>query len=674
MKNTIQLYIDEDKKIKGYPITSHDRVIDENGVSIKKRLKNNVKFDIVGTAEDVSDIDGVYDDAELREEIKIINEDLIDIKLDEKKLNGVVKKIAEKLESVANVGTTVEVLERVTREEISRQINDGTIAHLTIQDRTITSEKIQRGAILLEHESWLDVVKLNLVDPSTINANKFLNANGSLQVSPSGSLHTTDYIMVEAGKNYFAGNTKIGYFYDIDKNPISALPNNHTNPFTVPEKAVYFRKTFGTNENKIICEGDTLIDPNAAFGDCKLSFTNEHLKQLLIETIGNTTKVEDNSVTSAMIKKGAITLEHQSWLKINRMNLFNIDTATIGKYLNEKGQVLDSPSGTLMHSDYIEVEECKKYCNSNNSRVICFYNSEKTFVSALKGGDYTNPFTIPEGVKYLRIVYNKSDIKVLCDGDKIIDPNATFGQYSLSWNNEELKNLIKETSTDGVCTSGLNMMVFGDSIAATASMNDDGSNYREVSTNWPTYTKESLKVTGFKNFGRSGAAYRYRSDVEFRQSMTNQVQLAIDTNTQADIIVLSAGTNDWEAHMGTFEEAMSKKSLNELDLTKTYEAIRWCFWKIKEHYPNAICFVATPIQRADTEPFYKIIEAIQKMAERYNFIIIPAHSESGIIREFETQGKPGRWLYDGLHPGDSGKKMMGKLYTRVILNALQNYI
>ena len=38
MDKTIQLYIDEKKEIKGYPITSPDRVIDENGVSIKEQL------------------------------------------------------------------------------------------------------------------------------------------------------------------------------------------------------------------------------------------------------------------------------------------------------------------------------------------------------------------------------------------------------------------------------------------------------------------------------------------------------------------------------------------------------------------------------------------------------------------------------------------------------------
>lgn len=36
MDNTIQLYVDEEREIKAYPITSPDRVIDENGVNIAK--------------------------------------------------------------------------------------------------------------------------------------------------------------------------------------------------------------------------------------------------------------------------------------------------------------------------------------------------------------------------------------------------------------------------------------------------------------------------------------------------------------------------------------------------------------------------------------------------------------------------------------------------------------
>ena len=43
MNNTIQLYMDEKQEIKGYPITSPDRVIDENGVNIKEQLDTKAK-------------------------------------------------------------------------------------------------------------------------------------------------------------------------------------------------------------------------------------------------------------------------------------------------------------------------------------------------------------------------------------------------------------------------------------------------------------------------------------------------------------------------------------------------------------------------------------------------------------------------------------------------------
>lgn len=39
MNNTIQLYIDDDKEIKGYPITSPDRVVDEKGKSVQQDIK-----------------------------------------------------------------------------------------------------------------------------------------------------------------------------------------------------------------------------------------------------------------------------------------------------------------------------------------------------------------------------------------------------------------------------------------------------------------------------------------------------------------------------------------------------------------------------------------------------------------------------------------------------------
>ena len=79
MDNTIQLYVDKKKEKKGYPITSPDRVIDENGVNIKEKLKRSVTFKVVGEGTTVPPINGGgsdYDDTEIRELINETNTSL----------------------------------------------------------------------------------------------------------------------------------------------------------------------------------------------------------------------------------------------------------------------------------------------------------------------------------------------------------------------------------------------------------------------------------------------------------------------------------------------------------------------------------------------------------------------------------------------------------------------
>lgn len=61
-----------------------------------------------------------------------------------------VAKFDSRITEIENKGTTVEVLERVTKEEIDRQIADGTIANLTIADNSITEDKIKNGTITLK--------------------------------------------------------------------------------------------------------------------------------------------------------------------------------------------------------------------------------------------------------------------------------------------------------------------------------------------------------------------------------------------------------------------------------------------------------------------------------------------------------------------------------------------
>ena len=90
-------------------------------------------------------------------------------------------------------------------------------------------------------------------------------------------------------------------------------------------------------------------------------------------------------------------------------------------------------------------------------------------------------------------------------------------------------------------------------------------------------------------------------------------------------------------------------------------------WSLRNKYTSATFFVGMPIQRTDREQPNELLEAIRKMAQRYNFIIIDATNESGIVREFEVQNANGRYLYDGLHPNAEGSKKLAKLYSNVIL-------
>ena len=65
------------------------------------------------------------------------------------------------LDNIANKGTTVEVLERVTKEEIERQIQDGTLANLTIADGSITQDKLSPDLELGVKDNSVTLRKLN---------------------------------------------------------------------------------------------------------------------------------------------------------------------------------------------------------------------------------------------------------------------------------------------------------------------------------------------------------------------------------------------------------------------------------------------------------------------------------------------------------------------------------
>ena len=107
--------------------------------------------------------------------VKLINDiESINLQLD-KIENNDIETINSKLDTIANKGTTVEVIERVTKEEIDRQLADGTIANLTMKDNSITNEKYKEKSISINKVDFINYTETitgNLIDETIFKGKK----------------------------------------------------------------------------------------------------------------------------------------------------------------------------------------------------------------------------------------------------------------------------------------------------------------------------------------------------------------------------------------------------------------------------------------------------------------------------------------------------------------------
>lgn len=374
-------------------------------------------------------------------------------------------------------------------------------------------------------------------------------------------------------------------------------------------------------------------------------------------------------------------------LDVASSNIFNKANIIIGKEVYSDGTFRSEANSAI--TEYIALpSNCGSVYISGLTvyvtgidRYIWFYDENYVKIGSSTTISKTlteKSYNVPANAKYLAFsIYQRKtslevvnlnsiqvDIGIKRDYSDYQQGNKTLNglPYLLSYGNQLISK-----------TYGKTLLTFGDSITETANISEDGATYTEGSRdNWPVIVKGNMRFGNLWNYAKSGATFKDQNVVgNIRLSISQQIQLAINNNRSGDVVVIAAGTNDGSnGVIGDYTTAMAKATLNDLDRTKLYEAVRWCFWKIRESYPSAICFAIIPIQRASTEQPEALIEAITKMAKRYNFIIIDALNESGIIREYEIIGSNGRFLYDGLHPNASGRLMISRLISAKIKNTL----
>ena len=121
------------------------------------------------------------------------------------------QKLNEQLNTIANMGTTLEVLEKAMEKEIQKQIEEGNMTHMTIAEVSVNHRKIASGAIHPEKTSFIDFVNDNALKNVQFTVGKAVDyGNGTL--FSSNAYMVTDFIQVNPGDKYRSNNS---YHFEI---------------------------------------------------------------------------------------------------------------------------------------------------------------------------------------------------------------------------------------------------------------------------------------------------------------------------------------------------------------------------------------------------------------------------------------------------------------------------
>lgn len=140
----------------------------------------------------------------------------------------------------------------------------------------------------------------------------------------------------------------------------------------------------------------------------------------------------------------------------------------------------------------------------------------------------------------------------------------------------------------------------------------------------------------------------------------------VDNYELADIVILSAGTNDWGGCVPLGDKA-------DKEDYSFYGALYVLYSKIKEKYKNAIVFVITPILREGESKnkqengLQQYREIIKNRADEFGFIAIdgekvPINPESEKDRQ--------NYILDGTHPNVEGHR----IYANYLIEEIKRYL
>lgn len=136
-----------------------------------------------------------------------------------------------------------------------------------------------------------------------------------------------------------------------------------------------------------------------------------------------------------------------------------------------------------------------------------------------------------------------------------------------------------------------------------------------------------------------------------------------------DVFVFAYGTNDDYVDIGSVEEAFSD-SLENIDKYKMAGAERYAIQSIQNAFPDCKVFVLSTLQTVygTHEHNAEKNAVIKGVADYLSCSFIDQYNNSGISSIYERAGQAGRFLQDGLHPNNAGRKRQAAFIAPQILS------
>ncbi len=511
----------------------------------------------------------------------------------------------------------------------------------------------------------------NLLDPSQIELAKEINATGAVVGQSQGAISGLIYCFNKESL-YVSGlqaNNAPRYYRFLNQNGSfisGGYLNNNINEAFIPVPMGAY--SFQIALKQRIADALDIATAQIEYGTTKTEYVAFEKGAI---THINQVAIADTSMSLNSVAAGK--------------NLFDKSTALIGYEVYSDGRVLAQAtsiaSAPIVVSSLSNITISGLVQNPELVRYGVFKDSSGAVLSVIQ---------IPQTSTFLTIAVpkNAKTFQFSIKQRSTATPDLNIVQVESGTNAtayEEYKRGFSElngvpvvaqsTPSQAAQTSrafGAKYLMFGDSITQTSNVDTGDVTSSTYRSNWPKFAKDQLKMGGFKNYARSGASFLETGPSQTDwQKISHQVQTAIDNMESPDVIVLACGTNDANIKLGTYETAMSK-NIADLDRANTAEAMRWALYKIKENFPNAVCFYCTQLQRADVETADRETanNLMVKLAKRYGFNIIDCMNESGIVKDFEVWQANGRYLSDGLHPNVAGQQVQANLIASQIIERM----